>query len=42
MWIERATVYNLDERNWPSGCEDRILSGNLVTARKFKWVVSVK
>ena len=42
MWIERATVCNLDGRNWRSGCEDRILSGDLVTARKLKWVVSVK
>ena len=36
MWIERATVYNLDERNWSSGCRDRKLGGDLVTARKFK------
>ena len=42
MWIERATVWNLDGRNWPSGCEDRKLSEDLVTARKLKWVVSVK
>ena len=42
MWIERATICKLDGRNWPSGCEDRILSEDLVTARKFKWVVSVK
>ena len=42
IWSERATICNLDGRNWPSGCEDRKLSGDLVTARKFKWVVSVK
>ena len=42
MWIEKATVCKLDGRNWPSGCKDRILSGDLVTAREFKWVVSVK
>ena len=42
MWIERATICNLDGRNWPSGCEDRKLSGDLMTARKLKWMVSVK
>ena len=42
MWIERATICILDGRNWPSGCGDRKLGGDLVTGRKLKWVVSVK
>ena len=35
-------ICNLDGRNWTSSRRDQILGGDLVTARKFKWVVSVK
>ena len=42
MWIERATICILDGRNWCSGWGDRNLGEDLVTARKLKWVVSVK
>ena len=42
MWIERATICNLDGRNWPSGYGDKILGGDMVTVRKLKWMVNVK